>query len=49
MISVNINNIRIEQFPDNIIATLFRFGERELLKFKEAEIKDVDVAKLFNS
>jgi len=47
--SVNINNIRIEQFPDNIIATLFRFGERELLKFKEAEIKDVDVAKLFNS
>jgi len=46
--SVNINNIRIEQFPDNIVATLFRFEERELLKFKEAEIKDVDVAKLFN-
>jgi len=47
--SVNINNIRIEQFPDNIIATLFRFGARELLKFKEAETRDVDVAKLFNS
>lgn len=47
--SVNINNIRIEQFPDNIIATIFRFGERELLKFDEAEIKDVDVAKLFGS
>lgn len=46
--SVNINNIRIEQFPDNIVATMFRFGARELLKFKEAEIKDVDVGKLFN-
>jgi len=46
--SVNINNIRIEQFPDNIIASIFRFGERELLKFDEAEIKDVDVAKLFS-
>ena len=46
--SVNINNIRIEQFPDNIIASIFRFSERELLKFDEAEIKDVDVAKLFS-
>jgi LemA protein len=46
--SVNINNIRIEQFPDNIIASIFRFGERELLKFDEAEIKDVDVARLFS-
>ena len=46
--SVNINNIRIEQFPDNIIAGIFRFGERELLKFDEAEVKDVDVAKLFS-
>ena len=46
--SVNINNIRIEQFPDNIIAGIFRFGERELLKFDESEIKDVDVAKLFS-
>jgi len=46
--SVNINNIRIEQFPDNIVATMFRFEARELLKFKEAEIKDVDVSKLFN-
>jgi len=46
--SVNINNIRIEQFPDNIIAAIFRFGERELLKFDESEIKDVDVAKLFS-
>jgi LemA protein len=47
--SVNINNIRIEQFPDNVIANLFRFQERELLKFDEAEIRDVDVARQFNS
>jgi len=46
--SVNVNNIRIEQFPDNIIAGIFRFGERELLKFEDSEIKDVDVAKLFS-
>lgn len=45
--SVNINNIRIEQFPDNIIAGMFRFRERELLEFDEAEITDVDVGKLF--
>ncbi len=46
--NVNINNIRIEQFPDNIVATFFRFKERKLLEFKEAEIKDVNVGKLFN-
>lgn len=46
--SVNINNIRIEQFPDNIIAGMFRFRERELLEFDEAEITDVDVGKLFS-
>jgi LemA protein len=47
--SVNANNIRIEQFPDNVIATLFRFGARPLLKFKQNEIKDVNVKALFNS
>jgi len=47
--SVNVNNIRIEQFPDNMIATLFRFGPRQLLKFKESETKDVNVKELFNS
>jgi LemA protein len=47
--SVNVNNIRIEQFPDNMIATLFRFGPRQLLKFKESETKDVNVKALFNN
>ena len=46
---VNANNIRIEQFPDNVIATLFRFGEKPLLRFKEEEIKDVSVKALFSS
>ncbi len=46
---VNANNTRIEQFPDNVIATLFRFEEKALLRFKEEEIRDVNVRALFNS
>lgn len=45
--SVNANNVRIEQFPDNVVATLFNFVPRPLLRFKEAERKDVNVAALF--
>src|SRR3990172_2031972 len=41
--SVNANNIRIETFPDNVIATLFRFEPKLLLKFKENEIKDINI------
>jgi LemA protein len=45
--SVNVNNVRIEQFPDAIIATMFRFGSFELLQFSSEEKKDVDVKALF--
>ncbi|HHJ13026.1 MAG TPA: LemA family protein [Gammaproteobacteria bacterium] len=45
--SVNLNNIRIEQFPDVIVARKFGFGPAELLEFGEAETADVDVGKLF--
>lgn len=45
--SVNLNNVRIEQFPDLIIARWFRFGPAELLEFSEQEIADVDVKGLF--
>lgn len=45
---VNINNARIEQFPDIFIANLFRFGLRPLLSFSAAEKKDVDVKALFS-
>src|SRR5258708_17717439 len=31
--SVNINNTRVEQFPELIVAKAFGFGERELLRF----------------
>jgi LemA protein len=45
--SVNINNVRIEQFPDVIIARLFRFLPAQLLEFKTEELADVDVGALF--
>ena len=45
--SVNINNIRIEQFPDIIIARLLNFGPRDLLEFDQQETQDVDLKGLF--
>ena len=47
--SVNINNVRIEQFPDVFVARMFGFKEAQLLEFSEEEKKDVDVKSLFNS
>ncbi|MCU7800167.1 MAG: LemA family protein [gamma proteobacterium symbiont of Lucinoma myriamae] len=46
--SVNINNIRIEQFPDLIVARFFNFKEKQLLEFDEDEKKDVDMKSLFS-
>ncbi|MGM0676008.1 LemA family protein [Ectothiorhodospira marina] len=46
--SVNRNNVRIEQFPDLVIAHLFRFGPFDLLEFTRRETQDVDVRALFN-
>jgi LemA protein len=45
--SVNVNNIRIEQFPDVVIARMFNFRERQLLEFSEEETRDVDIKALF--
>jgi LemA protein len=45
--SVNTNNIRIEQFPDVIIARMFNFIQRQLLEFSEEETRDVDIKALF--
>ena len=45
--SVNNNNVRLEQFPDVLIANMFHFEPAELLEFSEEEIRDVDVKKLF--
>ncbi len=47
--TVNANNVRIEQFPDGIIARTFNFGPRPLLTFEQEELKDVNVKTLFNS
>lgn len=46
--SVNANNVRIEQFPDVIIARFFKFVEADLLEFSEEETRDVDIKSLFN-
>jgi len=46
--SVNINNVRIEQFPDLIVAKLFNFKAAELLRFASEELKDVDISQRFN-
>ena len=45
--SVNRNNVRIEQFPDVIIAKFFSFKAFVLLEFDQSEIKDVNVKALF--
>ena len=44
--SVNLNNVRIEQLPDLLVARLMGFSAFDLLEFAEAR-GDVDVAKLF--
>jgi LemA protein len=45
--AVNINNVRIEQFPDNLVARQFGFAARELLTFADEEKTDVDLKALF--
>jgi len=47
--AVNNNNVRIEQFPDVIVARFFNFKEAILLEFSEEEKADVDVKALFNT
>jgi LemA protein len=46
--SVNINNVRVEQFPDSIIAGIFNFKAAQLLEFDAAEKSDVDIKALFS-
>ena len=47
--SVNINNVRIEQFPGVLVARLFNFKAFELLKFAAEELTDVDVSARFKA
>ena len=45
--SVNNLNVRIEQFPDSIIAKRKNFKAATLLRFEKEQLKDVNITALF--
>ena len=45
--AVNLNNIRIQTFPDLIVARMLDFKQSSLLEFTEEQKRDVDLGKLF--
>lgn len=45
--SVNINNVRIAQFPGVLLARWFQFKPFDLLQFAAAELQDVDIGQRF--
>jgi len=47
--SVNLHNVRIEQFPDLFIAQVFQFAAKPLLEFASAEKTDIDLKTLFSA
>jgi LemA protein len=47
--AVNRNNVRIEQFPDVVVARTLGFGPFQLLEFDPSNLRDVDVAALFRT
>ncbi|MDX9886205.1 LemA family protein [Thauera sp.] len=47
--SVNLHNVRIEQFPDLIVARMFGYTEQPLLQFSVTEKADVDLKALFTA
>ena len=47
--AVNINNVRIEQFPDILVARLFGYAAQPLLRFAAAEKADVDMKALLGA
>jgi LemA protein len=46
--SVTLNNIRIETFPDVVLARWFGFCHQAMLEFSAAETADVSLKALFN-
>jgi LemA protein len=46
---VNMNNIRVQVFPDSLVASRFGFGSAHLLEFAGQEKADVDVGTLFKA
>lgn len=47
--SANINNVRIEQFPELVIAKWFKFKRFEMLQFASEQLKDVDIGQRFTA
>lgn len=47
--AVNLHNVRIEQFPDLIVARMFAFSLQPLLQFSSAQKADVNLKVLFNT
>lgn len=47
--SVNNLNVRIEQFPDVLVARAFNYQPATFLRFKAVELEDVNVGQLFKS
>jgi LemA protein len=41
--------VRIQQFPDLIVARLLGFLKADLLQFASAELVDIDVSQRFNA
>jgi LemA protein len=46
--AVNINNVRVEQFPEALVAHLLHFDAKPLLEFSSAEKADIDMKQLFS-
>jgi LemA protein len=47
--AVNLNNVKVETFPDVLIARFFGFRTQRLLQFSASEVGDVDVRGLFKA
>lgn len=47
--SVNLNNVRIEQFPDIVVARMFEFHPKVLLEFRAIRKDDVNLKAMFAS
>ena len=45
--AVNLSNIRIQTFPDLVVARMFEFRSAPLLEFAEEQKRDVDLGRLF--
>lgn len=45
--SVTASNVRVEQFPDLLVARLFGFPQRPLLEFEAEDMRDADLRPLF--